>query len=454
MVKPQTLIAECLATALATSILTFQLLIPPVMGLADNGDYYRVSGRVGLDHANEAHDKKYFKYLQLKYKHIEPGAYPPGFITSEVLFAKAALFISDNVTSSNLFDLRTLGAVHEVAFIFAFWLLMFSLRPLGLRWQIVVAAVMTLFLTDARYICYFNSFFSESATTIFFMSTAALCLLITHKRLTSPVGWLLFLLVSILLITSKPQYAPVGVLLALWSMWEARPRFRGLVIALPLVLFSLWYYARTPEVAHRVVSYTMLFGEILANSPKPEDDLIFLKLDPDLVKYINTSAFSPDAPINDPDFQRRLFARFKLTDVIGFYMVHPQRLWELLKRCTPLAVEFHPFVGAYTPDSGKPAHTEPLGLWSSLRRALPKSPWFSFLMLAMLTAIALTRRESFMILLVSISVVCFLTACLAQGTWDLSKHLHLSNLSFDMCLALAIPSIFQSRASAMRGVAA
>jgi hypothetical protein len=450
-IKPEAFHVEVFAIVLAAFILVLDLFVPPIIGLADNGDYYRVSGQVGLDHASEVYADRYFDYLQLKYTHIEPKTFPPGFVTSEVVFAGLALFVSDNVLRSAVFDLRTLGAVHLAAYVLALWLLMFSLRPLGVRWQIVTSAVAVLLLTDSRYTCYFNSFFSEPATSIFFVSTAALCLLITHKRLRPVISWPLFMLSAILLTTSKPQYAPIGVMLAIWFLWQARPRANGVLVALPLIIVSSWYYARTPEYLHQVVGYTVLFDEILANSPTPNADLVFFDLDPDLIRYTNTSAFSPDAPINDPDFRRRFYGHFKLIDVVGFYATHPQRFWGLMKRCTPLAVAFHPFVGGYTPDSGKPARTEPQGVWNRVRGRLPTSPVPLFGVLAMLMYLAITRRDPLLILLCSISAVCFLVACLAQGTWDLSKNLHLSGLSFNMCLSLSIPALAHQLASTLRG---
>jgi hypothetical protein len=190
---------EFVALMLVAGILIYLLFVPPVMGLADNGDYYRVSGQVGLDHSTEGYVDRYFHHLQLKYKYIWPNPFPPGFITSEVIFAGLASIINKIITRSAIFDLRILGIVHLIAFILAIWLLIFSLRPLGLRQQIASAALVVLLLMDSRYTCYFNSFYSESATTIFFVSTTALCLLITHKRIHPVISWPFFMLSSVLL---------------------------------------------------------------------------------------------------------------------------------------------------------------------------------------------------------------------------------------------------------------
>jgi hypothetical protein len=55
--------------------------------------------------------------------------------------------------------------------------------------------------------------------------------------------------------------------------------------------------------------------------------------------------------------------------------------------------------------------------------------------------LAIILRDSIAIFLCLISAICFLTSCLAQGIHDLSKHLHLSSLSFNMCLILFMPTM-------------
>ena len=53
-VNPWIVAAAALA---ALTVLWAQLLRPPVVGLADNGDYQRVMAWAGLDHSTDAHQR-------------------------------------------------------------------------------------------------------------------------------------------------------------------------------------------------------------------------------------------------------------------------------------------------------------------------------------------------------------------------------------------------------------
>jgi hypothetical protein len=69
---------------LAAGILVYQLFLPPVVGLADEGDFAKVIGQIGLRHPSNAFDDRYYAFLTLNYRIVEPY-WRSGYLTSELV---------------------------------------------------------------------------------------------------------------------------------------------------------------------------------------------------------------------------------------------------------------------------------------------------------------------------------------------------------------------------------
>ena len=61
------------AVGAAALVLSAQLLVPPVQGLADNGDYQRVMGYAGFDHSTDVYAERYFSFLRTEYRVLPIG---------------------------------------------------------------------------------------------------------------------------------------------------------------------------------------------------------------------------------------------------------------------------------------------------------------------------------------------------------------------------------------------
>ena len=86
--------SEMVALIAASCIVIWQLLIPPIAGLADNGDYERVMSFFNLGHATTDPSSKYFGYLNTAYVYDPPDdgtqLEKPKLFSSEVLLAGLA----------------------------------------------------------------------------------------------------------------------------------------------------------------------------------------------------------------------------------------------------------------------------------------------------------------------------------------------------------------------------
>ena len=121
------LILEMVALIAASCIVIWQLLIPPIAGLADNGDYERVMSFFNLGHATTDPSSKYFGYLNTAYVYDPPDdgtqLEKPKLFSSEVLLAGLATSLA-KILDKETFPLVALGATHSILFILSILLLL------------------------------------------------------------------------------------------------------------------------------------------------------------------------------------------------------------------------------------------------------------------------------------------------------------------------------------------
>ena len=95
--------------AIAAAII-IQLFVPPIVGVADNGDYDRVLGPLGLEPTVTEWSDRYFDHLNLDYRTapVAEGLFP----TSQIWLGKAALAVNGLVSGDGSFRITTLGAIN------------------------------------------------------------------------------------------------------------------------------------------------------------------------------------------------------------------------------------------------------------------------------------------------------------------------------------------------------
>lgn len=371
-VNPWIVAAAVLA---ALTVLRAELLRPPVVGLADNGDYQRVMAWAGLDHSTDAHDERYFSFLRTTYR-IQPlGSTRGGYLSSEALLALAARFAATAFGAGAVFDLRTLAAIHIVLYVLALGLMLRAARGLVPAAQLLAAVLLVFFFTDVGYIGPFNSFYSQTASLLFLMLTAALAAEAVARRELSGARLVLFYVCAAGFVTSKPQEAIQGPLLALLGVRLAGVSVRGATkkpavwLAIALCAVSVWYGRRTPMALREAALYQVVFYEVLPHSPDPAADAAALGLDPAWLRYSGTDAFQPDSPLLDPAFRIRFLARVGYRKVAAFYLGHPDRAAERLRRISKKIWSLRPSYGNLERSAEHPARTltDRDAAWSGFR---------------------------------------------------------------------------------------
>src|SRR5713101_4254173 len=99
---------EQVALLASAGILGYQLFLPPVVGLANNGDFGKI---LGIFHLGAPREDEY-GYAPLKYTFNRKYYYQSGFYSSETLLVAPAVALHKLFARERTFDLRLIGAIH------------------------------------------------------------------------------------------------------------------------------------------------------------------------------------------------------------------------------------------------------------------------------------------------------------------------------------------------------
>ncbi len=424
-------------------VLFHEVVASPIVGLANNGDFYRIAPQSGVYYINgggpETFDPESPGYVSRLYR---TGAIknPQGYYSSGLVMMWAARLANDLVRRDELFDIRFLGAVHSCCFAAAifFFLTALSKLPLSLH---VIAASLTLFtVTDVGYFSYFNSFYSESASAIYLF--AAVGALMSTSRLAdaSFVGF------CVLFLTAKPQNAVLAPVLVLtWALLRARHKKALLPAGLLLCAFAFVYLSLSPF--KQVNRYNHVFHGILEEDPEA---LRGFGLGEEYATLVGTHWWSP---LEEPDEQLKqsTVERLRYRDIVEYYLRHPSRFGALWAKGAAAAFVFRPAgLGNFERSRGGPPGemSEGFGHWTTVKtRVFPETPGFQVLAgLAIVTFSALVwrfrveaRKPAILLLgLVGMCAVQFFAVLVGGGHVELVRHLFLVNVLVDLMLVVLV----------------
>ena len=448
---------EMVVILIAAGMITYQIFIPPLIGLADSGDFGRLLPQRGLAHVSTKFQDNYFSYFNSKYQITPKWQGPDWYKSSTSLLIRSARWLSIRVGQEQIFDIRILAAFYTFILLFGIWLILLAARSLGKSLRIVLAGLLLVIFTDVGYVAYFNSFYSEG-TALSFLAVAIGCALILITGRSSSLLLIIgYFLAIAMLVTSKPMYTALALVFSLFGIYLSsyihyvRRYWLSGGLAIALCCLTVWYFNQTPEIMKVHGAYVGIFMDLLPHSSTKQEDLTELGLNPNYALFSNTTPYQPDSPLNNPEFEMDFSTKVKSSTLPLFYLSHPGRLYSLFARCVK-----HTFstrvrrLGYYEAISGKPPLARAFGIWSTVREnVFPRSLIFLGLFFATaLAAIVLFVRTSsatvrslslLYLLFTAIAGAQFLIAILAGGGEpDLAKHLFMFNLAFDICLILCV----------------
>jgi hypothetical protein len=385
----------------AAAILVYQLMIPPVAGLADNGDFTKVTGRFDLF----APVHRIYEYIDTTYQIRPDKHWVSDFISTEFLLVPPALWLNSLVSKTpGLFDLRLIGAVHGALFLLALWLFapLLSDKARWLRWT--VYAVVLVVFGDAAYVCGLNSFYMDEAAFLFLLLTVVFYLrMVRWNRKRDAV---LLIVSAFLLAGTKSQHTILGFWIALLFLGAAgtfqalRRRWWYLAAAGLATVGTLMIWKAQPADYASDAIYNVVFEKIVPHSKDPDRTMRELNLDESYRRCIGLKAYLPHSGMEDRAFRADFMRRISLGKLALFYLKRPNIAWRTMTDALAEAGKQHLF-GSFALSNGGPpfARSHAFALWSDAKAALffkqGKRFFFAYLTLLwlMIALLFLHRRE-------------------------------------------------------------
>ena len=431
------------STFLAIAVaLVYQILVPPVVGLANNGDFAKVTGHFDLDWPKQDD----FKYIVAMCPFGPAGHWDSGFRTSAVLLASSAMTLNRVVTKVPFFDLRCIGAVHAGIFLVALGLLLPLFDDLPRRASIVPYACIALLFTDAMYATYFNSFMMDAAAIVFFVLAVAFYARV--RRYSSRTDSAGLLIACVLFVATKPQHAPLCLPIAgliAWVFWRDRHR-RFAVFASAAILGTglFTFKLGSPSEYAPLNTFNMIFLKILPSAKDPAAELEELGLDVSFKPYIGMYAYWPNSPMQSAEFVREFGRRTSHSRLGSFFVRHPARAYRVIREALNEAGRIRPPLGNFDRSTGLPEFTETQAftLSSGIKRAAFENRGSRYLFLFLGIALLMLSGDfPGMLALVSTGVLAIVIAGLGDAV-DHARHFAVFHTIVDvMIVAVAAAGV-------------
>jgi hypothetical protein len=467
--KNKVLTLEFIAVLSAAIILTTMLMIKPVIGIADNGDFGRIMGPTGLENLSSSYSDNYFGYFNREYKTTAPSIYESNYFSTEIFLVNLAKHLNNIVKlNTQLFDIRFLAFIYSCIFLTALFLIIKFNKPKNIIPGIFFAVLLIVVFTDVGYISYFNSLYGEALSfSSLFLAIASIIYLTRQKR-PRIITIVMFFIAALLLTGAKAQNVPIGIILSIFSLrllpLRSDRSWKMIIISFTLLLIitSIKSYNSIPQEMRVCNKYQSVFFGILKDSPTPEADLEELNIDNSLSVLAGTNYFLEKYPINikNPSLLKEINDSVSPAKVAFFYLKHPLRYLTKLLVTAENGFKLIQGFGNYEKSSnmGYGKVGESFNLWSRFKmNVLPHhlififtvfSFYFGILIFKHMRAGGLSEKiylEVFM-LIGLIGIIQFIVPVVADGEADLSKHLFLFDVCFDImfvaCASWIIYHIF------------
>ena len=442
--------SEFILLVLCVAILTAQLLIPPFIGLADNGDFAKVLGRVGLRKSSQNN----FQYFVSDYSRA--SSWNTVVLYSETVPAWMAVRLQTLVRGTRDFDIRYLAAIHAAIFVALYYFVLLLLREFRRVPRVLLALLVLWIFTDVFYVGYFNSFYSD---TMAWLSLLAMVVSGLHIVCRSPwprLWWSIYAVGAIFFVTSKPQHAIWAIFPAVFvtvTGWRfSRPlRILSAGFCIALLTLSLLIFANMPDGMKAFPLFDVVFLKLTSKPGTEAEVLHDLGLPEIYTRYVGGSAWLPDSPIFDAQWRTNFYAQAR-PHLLWFYLSHPGLAVQIMNNDLRLSAPYlrPPELANYRREDGYPPGSlvRHFCSWSDLRAAVFRAwpahilLWYTLVLAAAVMVIARGRSPairrlaavSLGLALMGIGEFCFASLTDAVQT---DRHLFLFHALTDLTVCFA-----------------
>ena len=456
-------VVAVLAGVAMSVVALVQLFLPSPVGLADNGDYTRLVCHVGIAQAHapgDFRDRAQFVTFVL-HRGPPPASVPCNYWSPAVVPVWLAAHLTPVFGRSGTLDLRLLAVGYALLLGAAFGLLISAL-PRAPRVRVPAAAVGILALGDFAFVEYFASAYSEALGLVALLATVGLLIRCWGAKRVGPGLLGATTLAAVVLVSTKPQYGPLALVLGAALLvrplvvdraapWRGS-RLLHVVAAVVVVGVGAVTIHATPKQFGAVNRYDAFFYELLGHSPDPAADLRSFGLPPTLAPYAGTSWYSAHNASHTAAWPHQL-THLTYARLAAFYATHPDRAARLAGRGLRAAATPHlDYLGNYPAGHrGSPIACR-LCLGSTFTNTFRSSAvvWIPLLWLLALGFGLVSLRSRLrrtralgggLLLTTAIAVTTFAAALLGEGSYEVGRHLFLTDASSALLVVLLVATL-------------
>ncbi|WP_019914777.1 glycan biosynthesis hexose transferase WsfD [Paenibacillus sp. HW567] len=458
------------AAALGVLLITvFTLFTAPYVGMADNGDFFRIIYSNGLYFNLPDYDSRYFGYFVKQfgiYQYYNENS--SMLVSSQSLFIKLAVVVNKLVFSKEVFDIRFQAAIYVVLYVAAVYLLIEAVTyKMSRKRGMIVAGIAVFIFGDTGYTAYFNSFFSESVVMIMMIFVFASWLLLYRKRYNDYVMLGLFLISTLILTTSKQQNAPVGMVISVFAVsliWIRKDRVFRYLTAAAIALMMLAGIATYLNISKEFVNinqYHAMTRGVLMESENPETALKSFGINEQYAILKQNTYYDQygTVDVKADILEKEFYSRYGFVSILKYYVTHPDQMGSILNTAAKSAYTIKPAaMGNYEKSVGKEfrAQSHFFTLYSVLKEKLaPRTFGFILLWMAVITGVYMpsfvaavkarnVRSMQRLMLIVATMLVGLsgiFVSIIGAGDADIAKHEFLFTQSFDLVSFLVLAGV-------------
>ena len=380
------------------------LLVPPYLGLSDDGSFASVLADTGLSRLDSSDTTAYFNYYERVYNVGSSAVGDGSTPLIQRILVRTAVVLDELVTHDGLFDMRFLAAMYLLIYLLLLYPMLSRLlsRVKVYSEGLVVAVFAVLIFGDTAMITRFASFYTQPLETILMVGLANCVLQIPDSlnRFLPQVG----LCITVILLMAVNQYcALMGIVfsIAYWMLMRhcADAIHKGLYTLLA-VLLCVVSVMQTGEMVQRQTvneKYDQMTRGVLFEATDPEEALAQFGIDArysvltDTYSTQNYPVVLPDSGVLDEGF----FDHYTTADVTLYYLRHPLPLLGLFEVGVRNAFFTRTdYSGNYEQSSGMPARAKALflSIWSTFKER--SAPQTAASLLLLVIAFLFFRRKA------------------------------------------------------------
>lgn len=297
--------------ALFYILLTYKILLPPVKGLPNNGDFWRLTNSIAVDEESPGKGRfvsQYYKYgFENKFKYWTSAYFFPTI---------AKIFSGFFKNKKNYFDIRQMG----LSYLLLYFLLLVSIAKRQFIWGVVV----TFFMLDRFVLLGFNSFYINTFVLVFFIATLAI-----RENEQSLKSNILLVVLGSFFSQAGSAYIHLGILwflLVLIKINLSSIKLKDSMLAvLCFVLINFAYYnaqfISKSQKIEKLVKYDSIFFGIgkITNTEEFKEDLEYLGIPKEFAAYQEKQYFYHNIKVkvdgkkfNKEDLRIRRASRLKI----------------------------------------------------------------------------------------------------------------------------------------------